>query len=181
MNAYFYKQFPSQLALLTFSRPNNIVREHIMKDDAVVFFGGRDWENAKADLSRISEIDRPKFILSLFMIVITDQCLYTHFRQTYQTWRQKTNSPKFGWSGLGPHNENPFKIIWAPERDNVVDPNLMITILPDFVAFMKSETKNYFSNNLSSIPAESFFSAIKNDEAYAFAEGIVVPKLKELL
>lgn len=119
MNHYFHNRFPSQLALLTFSRPNSVVREYL-NDDAVVFFGGPDRESARIDLSRIPEDDRPKFVLSLFMVVITDQCLYTHFRQTCQMWRRQTNFPKFGWSGFGPHNENPLKILWAPERDGAI-------------------------------------------------------------
>lgn len=181
MKKYFYDKFKYQLASLTFSRPCNVVREHIMNDDSVVFFGGQDWENVQTDLARIPQSDRSKFILALFMVVITDQCLYTHFRQTYQSWRQMTTFPKFGWSGYGPHNENPFKIIWAPERDNVIDSAQVLSMLPDFVAFMKSETETFFKKNLPTVPVTAFFNAIKNDAAYSFSEGSIIQKIKELI
>lgn len=162
MKHYFHNKFPSQLTLLAFNRPSQIVREHIMKDDAVMFFGGKDWESAKTDLNRVPSDDRPKFVLALFMVVISDQCLYRHFNETYQTWRCQTKFPKFGWSGFGPHNENPFKILWAPERDEVISTTEIALILPEFVSFMKSETDCYFSNHLPGIPSKAFFHAIKN-------------------
>ncbi|OGV68000.1 MAG: hypothetical protein A2283_10695 [Lentisphaerae bacterium RIFOXYA12_FULL_48_11] len=104
---YFYGQFPEHLQQLEYQRPNDVVRENIMRDSTVVFFGGRDWENVRADLQRIPDIDRPLFILCLLMVVLTDQCLYSYFHDHYSNWRSKTSYPKFGWSGFGPHNENP--------------------------------------------------------------------------
>jgi len=64
MHDYFYQRFPSQLARLEFRRPNDIVRKHIMRDPAVVFFGGPDWENVRDDLASVPEEDRSRFILS---------------------------------------------------------------------------------------------------------------------
>ena len=181
MNYYFHNKFPSQLALLSFTRPSQIVREYIMKDDAVMFFGGKDWESAKTDLSRIPIDDRPKFVLALFMAVITDQCLYTHFNQTYQAWRAQTHFPKFGWSGFGAHNENPLKILWAPERDEVVSTADVTLIMPEFVSFMKSEVDSYFLNNLQGISSDAFFNAIRTDPAYSYSKGTVIPQFKRLI
>lgn len=181
MNHYFHNEFPSQLALLSYKRPSSIVRERIMKDETVVFFGGKDWKNVRTDLSRIPAGDRSKFVFALFMIVLTDQCLYTHFKQDYKPWRSQTNFPKFGWSGFGTYNENPLKILWAPEREEVISADEMISILPDFVSFMKSETDSYFSKNLQGISSESFFNALKSDSGYSYSEGRVIPQFKKLI
>lgn len=140
MRDYFYNTFANQLRLLAFCRPSQIVRERIMQDESVVFFGGPDWESVSDDVFRIPEGDRPFFILSLFMVVLTDQCLYTYQRNSYQVWRQKTNFPKFGWTGYGPHNENPLKILWAPEREHAVIIDEILNLIPNFVRFMLEET-----------------------------------------
>ena len=178
MRDYFYNTFPSRLRLLEFRRPNQIVREHIMRDDSVVFFGGRDWESVSDDLSQISEEDRPYFILSLFMVVLTDQCLYTYQPNSYRVWRQKTNFPKFGWSGFGPHNENPLKILWAPEREHAVIINDVLNLIPHFVTFMLEETRNFFSRNLPEVDPLDYFECIRKDSAYTFDEGQIVQRFK---
>jgi len=178
MHEYFYGRFPSQLRHLEFRRPNDVVREHIMRDQAVVFFGGRDWENVATDLRLIPEEDRSLFILSLFMVVLTDQALYTHRHDLYDAWRLKTNFPKFGWSGFGPHNENPFKILWAPEREGIINTNEILALLPTFVRFFVDETTTYFRQHLREVDVPGFFDAIRHDNGYAFNQGAIVPRAK---
>ena len=174
MRDYFYNTFPNHLRLLAFCRPSQIVRERIMRDESVVFFGGSDWESVSDDLLRIPEGDRPYFILSLFMVVLTDQCLYTYQRNSYQVWRQKTNFPKFGWSGFGPHNENPLKILWAPEREHAVIIDEILNLIPNFVRFMLEETRNFFDDKIPEIDTLGYFECIKQDSAYAFNEGQIL-------
>lgn len=178
MRDYFYQRFPLQLARLEFRRPNDIVREHIMSDSAVVFFGGPDWENARSDLASVPEEDRSRFILSLFMVVVTDQALYTYFRGSYDTWRKCTNFPKFGWPGFGPHNENPFKILWAPEREAMINNTQIVDLIPEFVRFWVDDTTSFFHQNLPGIHVARYFDAIRHDQCYAFNLGTVVPRVK---
>ena len=142
------------------------------------FFGGPDWETVAADIENVPRDDRSRFVLCLFMVVLTDQALYTYFRTSYETWRRRTNFPKFGWSGFGPHNENPFKILYAPERANVVDTNNMLFLVRDFVSFFVDETVNYFAQHLPEVEIQGFFDAIQRDNGYAFNEGLVVPNVK---
>ena len=177
MHSYFYGKFRSQLSLLEFKQPNSVVRD-FMGDDSIVFFGGRDWENVGKDLSLIPAEDRPKFILSLFMIVLTDQCLYARWQDVYPTWRKQTNFPKFGWSGFGPHNENPIKILWAPERENVIKVDEVLELLPEFVTLMAQEVKSFFASNLLTMQETEFFESIKCDYALTFDEGAIVKDFK---
>jgi hypothetical protein len=180
MNDYFYKKFPGQLRGLEYQRPNQVVIEHIMRDNAVVFFGGQHWDNVSNDLAAIPPEDRPRFILSLFMVILTDQCLYTYYKDSYKLWREKTQFPKFGWSGFGPHNENPFMVLYIPERKKVVDTNKVIELLPEFVKFFVEETKNYFKANLPDVNTTEFFNKIKNDSSFiSINKGTIVKSFKE--
>jgi len=112
------------------------------------------------------------------MVVLTDQALYTYFRDSYDGWRGRTNFPKFGWSGFGPHNENPFKILWAPEREGMIDTNEVLRIVPDFVRFFVDEATTYFQQYLPAIDVHAYFDAITHDRGYAFNQGDVVSQVK---
>lgn len=149
-----------------------------MRDPAVVFFGGPDWENVAVDFANVPERDLFRFVLCLFMVVLTDQALYTYFRDSYDTWRRNTNFPKFGWSGFGPHNENPFKILWAPEREQAVNTEQVLALVPEFASFFVNETEAYFIQHLPTVEIHGYFGAIKGDRGYAFNEGVVVPRVK---
>lgn len=175
---YFYSRFPMHLATLDIRRPSEAVRERIMGQPSAVFFGGPEWRNVPEDLGRIPPPDRPLFPLALFMTTLTDQAIYTHFRDQYATWLSRTQFPKFGWAGFGPHNENPFKLLWAPEREQVVDPHETCELVPEFCRFLIDETTKYFSDHLPAIDGRRFFDAIRADPAYSFHEGIVVPCFK---
>jgi len=181
MHEYFYQTFPSQLASLEFRRPNEIVRESITRDPAVVFFGGPNWDHVQADMDRIPNDDRSKFILSLFMIVLTDQALYTYNRDSYDAWRAQTKYPKFGWSGFGPHNENPFKILWAPEREKIDGVDQVLAIVPQFVRFLVDETRRFFGQHIPDVDVAAYFAAIRHDAGYAFNQGMFVPAVKAQL
>ena len=142
--------------------------------------GGQDWKNVSDDLSHIQLKDRSRFILSLFMVVLTDQYLYTYKPSAYQLWREKTNFPKFGWSGFGSHNENPLKILWAPERENVINTDEVLGLMPQFVNFLIEDTNIYFRKNLPDTDLEDYFQGIKSDSSYLFNDGQVVQCFKSV-
>lgn len=177
MRDYFYGRFKSQILLLEFKEPNEIVRD-FLDNDTLVVFGGRDWGNVTKDLSSIPAEDRGRFVLSLFMIVLIDQCLYARWRDAYKTWEKKTNCPKFGSLGFGVNNENPLKILWAPERENMVGVRSVLALMPEFIEFMKEETTEFLSNHLPQIQASDFFDTIKRDSALIFDEGKLVQGFK---
>ena len=178
MKDYFYNKFPGQLRKVEFQRPNEIERE-IFEDENILFFGGPDWEGVSDDLSTVPLIDRPYFILSLLMVVLTDQCIYTYFQGSYTTWKNQTNFPKFGWSGFGPHDENPLKVLWAPEREMVIEPDDIVDILPEFVTFYMDDTERFFTENLPHIVHPDFINSIIHDRAYGFNEGRIVQSFKD--
>jgi len=177
MRDYFYTKFPWQLGKVKLQKPNEIVRE-MLEDENIVFFGGPEWEGISDDLSTVPRIDRSHFILSLLMVVLTDQCIYTYYKESYPTWRRRTNYPKFGWSGFGPHHENPFKVLWAAEREMIIEPELVINLLPEFVTFYLDETKRFFVETLPHIDYISFVNSIKQDPAFAFDQGQIVQSFK---
>jgi len=180
MNEYFYQEFPQHLTLIEFKRPNQTVRK-VEKDSDLVFFGGRDWKNVSEDLSCIPKDKRSNFIFSLFMIALTDQCLFTYFSDAYPIWKKQTNFPKFGWSGFGPHNENPLKLLWAPEREKGVDSSDVIEQIPSFVSFMVDTVEAFFSKNLPNVKYTAFFDAIIHDSSFEFSEGDIVDCFKTSL
>ena len=180
MNEYFYQEFPEHLKLIGFKRPNQTVLD-VEQDISLIFFGGKDWENVSADLSCIPKNKRPQFILSLVMIALTDQCLFTYFSESYPKWRKQTGFPKFGWSGFGPHNENPLKLLWAPEREKEVDSVELIDEIPGFVIFFMESVETFFSQNLSDVQYTEFFDAIINDSSFEFSEGEIVKSFKATL
>ena len=150
-----------------------------MNDESAVFFGGRDWESVAEDLSRIPAEDRPNFVFSLFMITLADQCIFTHNQDAYAAWGSQTKYPKFGWSGFGPHHQNPLKVLWAPERERLVDSDRVMELMPTFVEFFLTEVRGYFSKHLVTVDPDIFFQAIKGDDAFSFEQGRIVQSFKE--
>ena len=148
----------------------------------MVFFGGREWCCVAKEVVRVPHRMRAHFVLSLFMIVVSDQALYTYFHPSYDRWRMRTNYPKFGWSGFGCHNENPCHLLWAPEKERALDPGALHALLPEFVSFFIAETTDYFQKHLPDVRPREFFDAIQRDEKFAnFSDGTVVSALKALL
>lgn len=180
MQGYFYGRFQSQLSSLEFKQPKKFERD-FKGDDALIFFGGRDWANVGKDLLRIPTQDRARFVLSLFMIVLTDQCLYARWNDAYAVWRRKTSYPKFGWIGFGSNNENPLKILWAPERENMVSVDTVLALMPEFVKFMKQELAGFFTTHIAQVNTPDFLDSIKRDYALTFDEGKIVKGFKKEL
>lgn len=177
MHDYFYSVFPNQLKTLSYLKPPQYLSEmhHL---GGALFFGGSDWENAATDLARVPPEDRPRFVLSLFMIVLTDQALFTHNTNAYDEWRRRTNFPKFGWFGFGVHNENPFKLLSVPEQEGLVDAEEIIAAMPEFVDFFIAESTKMLVDAGLLTEIGLHFESIRSDPAYAFGEGKVVPAFK---
>jgi hypothetical protein len=177
---YFYEQFREHLTRIEHKQPNPQVRE-IMGDPNALFIGGMDWRNVVADLGKVPAASRAYFVLSLFMTTLTDQVIYTYFRAQYPDWRLGTHFPKFGWSGYGPHNENPFILLWAPEREGVLNPNEVLPILPEFARFYFTATAEYLRKHLPAVAIPDFFWHLTADPEYSFSEGTLAPAFRRSL
>jgi len=146
-----------------------------------MFFGGQDWEQCKADLNNIPEEDRAAFILCLFIVVITDQNIYAHFRDKYGNWRAKTQFPKFGWSGFGPHNENPLKILVVPVKKEFVKLAAVETHLPEAMELFVGEVERFVMGQIQ-IPTADFFTRMCGDRAFQqMGNERVVQRVQECL
>ena len=177
---YFYTRFPSDLRRIKKQEPNPIVRDEIMRDPSAIFFGGLDWESVEADLAKVPIENRGRFVLSLFMVTLTEQVIYTYFRNHYEMWRAGTGFPKFGWSGYGPHHENPFILLWAPEREGAIQPNVVLPLLPEFVRFYLEATASYFQQHLPAIEMTDFLWGLVSDRGYQFRVGTISPAFRTL-
>jgi hypothetical protein len=175
---YFYTRFPVDLQRIKKQEPNPIVRDEIMRDPSAIFFGGPEWENVSTDLQRVPQENRGRFVLSLFMVTLTEQVIYTYHRNQYMMWRAGTGFPKFGWSGYGPHHENPFILLWAPEREGVLQPNEVLPLLPEFVRFYLEATASYFRQHLPAIQMTDFLWGLVSDPGYQFAVGTISPAFR---
>jgi hypothetical protein len=168
MDSYFHGPFKHDLTLLHTRKPNSIVVEHMLHSDpSAVFFGGGEWKQCSEDLAGISPATRPHFILSLFMVIITEQCLHAYFPAAQRAWRARTGFPLFGWSGFGIHNENPYHILRKPVAAGLVDEAAAVALAPAFAAFFQAEVASYFSASGLSVSAAEFFASLRADDTYA--------------
>jgi hypothetical protein len=166
MDAYFHGPFfPRDLALLHTTAPSSLTREHALGGDAsAVFFGGSGWKGVASDLAGIPPPTRPHFVLSLFMVVVTDQCLHAHFPAAQRAWRARTGFPLFGWSGTGIHNENPYHLCAAPVAAGLVDEAAAVALVPALAALFHAEVTSHLAG--LSIDAADFFAALRADATY---------------
>lgn len=175
MQAYFSTAFPQDLRRIGLTRPDRIVAQEIMKDEAAVFFGGPEWTNVAQDLAVIAPGHRLDFVLSVFMVTLTDQCIFTHRQDLYPQWRRRTGFPKFGWCGFGAHHENPLYLLGTPEREGLIDTDQAIERMPAFVDFLIGETERYFKACDFGLTVRDYVEFIRRDDAYSFGEGALVP------
>lgn len=146
-----------------------------------VFFGGKDWKNVRGDLAKIPRGSRAKCVLSLFMVTITEQVIYTYHRTAYTSWRSRTGFPKFGWSGYGFHHEDPFILLQQPVDEGVVTAEQLCALMPEFTVFYLQFIEDYFKRHLPQIKMAKFLRGLMRDHAYAAANGPVALQFKRCL
>ena len=178
---YFNNKFQAHIRRLIFQQPNKIVRHQIMNDPHVLFFGGRDWQNIETDLEKIPAGQQHYFVLALFMIVVSDQNMYRYFKEQYSTWRSRTMFPKFGWSGFGPHIEDPMKILTVPENHEKIDIDKTVDLIPEFVDFFRNEAEEILARYSLDINIEDFFENMLHDPEFQQADGKIVNCIREEL
>lgn len=180
MHDYFYQKFPGQFRRL---KRHPADRSQLNENIDLMFFGWNKWQDVEDDFWLIPLEDRPRFILCLFMVVMTDVCLYTYYNDVHKSWSKITQYPKFGGpGGFGATGiKNPFKVLLVPEEKKLVDVNKVVELIPEFVKFFLQETDNYFKTNLPNVNTAEFFNKIRNDRSYQINRGKIVKGLKKEL
>ena len=138
------------------------------QDYNIQFFGGRNWEHAAEDLATIPPHQREIFVFCVFMTVITDQAIFTYYPQYYAKWRHVTQFPKFGWSGFGMHNENPYKLLWMPEKKRLIDPEVACDAMAEWVTQFIDLTHISFNYQYNTFDTATFFKNIMQDTSFQF-------------
>lgn len=157
---YFYNTFPNQLKTIVEPISGHAEYDCFVKQ-------GDLWRNLK----KIPLEDRGRFVLSLLMIVLSDQALYRWFPNYYAKWRANTNFPKFGYiiagdETAGLRHNDPFAIFGTADNDEFVA-GQVAEIMPEFVHFFVEETKKYFSQLFGNgFDVKQYFKSILNDTSY---------------
>ena len=170
---YFNQGFQRDIGKLQFSEVPQVLKD-ILNDKDLIQFGGKNWSKVEADLKDIDVELRPLFVLCLFALVATDQCMQIHFKQHYANWRAQTNYPKFGWIQFGFYNENPLKLLSVPEKLQLVDAEQTSALMREFVGFYQTLVAEYCHVHAPQISADVFFTKLLQDDIFSRGEGEVV-------
>ena len=179
LKRYFSKDFQKDLAALHLMDVPKVLKD-IFNDQELLCFGGKDWVHVSKDLAPMAPPDRPRFVLSLLAVVLTDQCMQTHFKSSYAQWREQTNYPKFAWVRFGLYNENPLKILSMPERAGLLSVDQTLALMPEFVAFYLELMGDYLEKNMPHISLERFCQAIFKDGIMELEGGQVLAAFKHV-
>lgn len=166
LKQYLENRFLRDLSTLPFNRPNDIMLTHARNfriDQQTIYFGGPDWENIENDIQHVEEADREYFFICLFTIVLIDLAMFTYFQQHYGTFRSRTGYPKFGWSGFGPHYENPTKLLLLPEQKGFTNYSYLRQNVNSYVQLFRSKCDSYFRAYNPEITTNTFIDAILKD------------------
>lgn len=174
---YFNHGFQNDIAKLEFTEVPQVLRD-ILNDPQLVLFGGKNWVHAEADLKPIEAEDRPMFVLCLFAVVATDQCMQSYFKSHYPLWRSQTAYPKFGWVRFGLYNENPLKLFSVPENAKVIDTARTMGLMGEFIGFYRQLLADYCQQNAPELSVDLFFSRLLNDKIMDLEEGSLIAAFK---
>jgi hypothetical protein len=171
LNQYLHNQFPADLTNLKFIKPNSVIQNNLDSfniDQYTIYFGGADWENIELDIQTIDNEHFDHFFLCLFTITIIDLTIFTHFNDCYNVFRSYTRYPKFGWSGYGPHYENPKKLLDIPIKKGFL--NIDRINLEEYIDLFYDETSLLLKSKLHQVTPEKFFSALLSDKDFQIGE-----------
>jgi len=176
---YFNHGFQRDIGKLNFVEVPQVLKD-ILNDKELIQFGGKNWSRVEHDLQDIDVELRPMFVLCLFALVATDQCMQTYFKQHYGHWRAQTFYPKFGWTRFGLYNENPLKLLSVPEQAQLLDSEQTCALLREFVGFYRTLVADYCHLHAPELSADLFFSRLLQDDIFTLCEGRVVAAFKQV-
>ncbi len=125
------------------------------------FFDAESWRRAVGLFD--DEQTKTWFIFSMFITVASDQIMFTYYPQDYRRFRDLTRYPKFGWCGLGPHNQNPLLLIQVPLQDHVVSDRYIEENSVSAAKLFVDEVVDFFSRHMPHINSQEFFEHFLND------------------
>jgi hypothetical protein len=176
---YFEHDFQKDIAKLQFNDVPQVLRD-ILNDADLLLFGGKNWSNLAQDLEHIETDVRPAFILCLFAVVATDQCMQSYFKSHYPRWRAQTAYPKFGWVRFGLYNENPLKLFSVPEKAQLVDTAQALSLMSEFVVFYRQLLNDYCTAHAPDLSADLFFNRLLQDKIMDLDDGALVASFKAM-
>ena len=161
---YFYNDFQIHLHHVAASKkPEDNLGEMIK------IIGKHEWADFEKDMQKVPTEKHAEFLLSFFMIVLSDQAIYTHEHDSYYPWRKNTNFPKFGTWSFGLINHNPLLILAKADTDAELS-SRVIAMMPEFAKFLAEETQEYFAKIFGDkVDVKEYFAAILNDNGYKIA------------
>lgn len=177
LESYFNSSFQTDVAKLQFRVVPQVLKD-ILHDQDLVLFGGKNWSAVQEDLAHIKPENRSLFILSLLILVATDQCMQSYFKSHYPHWRAQTAYPKFGWTRFGLYNENPLKLLSIPEMAGLLDAKETCSLMPEFVLFYRQQIQEYARMHCPGLTADYFFEKLCRDAIFDLEEGEVVNAFK---
>lgn len=177
---YFNSSFQIDVAKLQFRQVPQVLKD-ILQEQDLVLFGGRNWSCVQEDLARIAPENRPMFVLCLLVLVATDQCMQLYFKSHYGHWRALTGYPKFGWTRFGLYNENPLKLLSAPESAGLLDVPATCELMPEFMVFYQRQIHDYLRQHAPELTVEHFFGKLCQDAVFDLDEGQVVSVFKQTM
>ena len=180
LKRYFSKDFQQDLGTLKLMNVPQVLKD-IFHDKDLLCFGGKDWQHVAQDLEPIAVHHRPRFVLSLLAVVLTDQCMQTYFKSSYAQWRAQTNYPKFAWMRFGLYNENPLKLLSVPERSGLLPVAQTLALMPEFVDFYVALMSDYLKKNMPHTTPEQFFQSVFKDSIMQLEGGLVLAAFKQSL
>jgi hypothetical protein len=175
---YFNRGFQKDIPKLQFIQAPQVLKD-ILDDPHLILFGGKNWRTVQEDLKTIDPAVRPMFVLCLFALVATDQCMQTYFKYHYGDWRAQTAYPKFGWTRFGLYNENPLKLLSVPEQAECVDADQTAALMHEFVGFYRTLVADYCDLHSPELSADLFFSKLLQDDIFSRGEGQLVAAFKQ--
>ena len=176
---YFDTGFQSDIAKMQFSEVPQVLKD-ILNDQELVLFGCKNWSHVEADLGPMDSEVRPLFVLCLFAVVATDQCMQSYFKPHYARWRSETAYPKFAWTRFGLYNENPLKLLSVPEQAGLLDTARTSGLMREFVLFYRNLVADYFDMHATGLSADMFFTKLLQDDIMALDEGVLVAAFKQV-
>lgn len=174
---YFNHGFQRDIAKLQFHEVPQVLKD-ILDDPNLVLFGGKNWPTVQDDLKNIDPEVRPMFVLCLFALVATDQCMQTYFKHEYADWRAQTQYPKFAWTRFGLYNENPLKLLSLPEQSGMLDAAKTCDLMREFAVFYRGLITDYCRVHAPELSSDQFFTRLLQDGIFGFNGGDVVASFK---
>lgn len=177
MKQYYQNQFRKDLDTLNFSVYNYYGIEHR-------FFGGEKWKNFQEDLQNIAPENKEKFIFSLFITVSVDQAFYSYLPE--EIYRKEIEPllkyPKFGWPGMGPHNEPPKYLIIRPVEFGIVSAQEILKHQQAAMGLFVDEVVDFQQNHYTPLNVREFFQQFINDRhIISYKESIVYEEIYKSL